>query len=198
MSQHYYSQTPKSESHPNNIQVDICGLKLKLITDAGVFSKNGLDYGSRTLLEAFREPDGVKGPLLDIGCGYGPIGITLSLLYPERPVTMIDVNERAVQLAKKNAEANQSNANVLQSNLFENVHGTYAAIISNPPIRAGKEIVHQILENSSDYLLEGGELWVVIQKKQGAPSAIKKLEMIYQDVEIKKKDKGYYVICAKR
>lgn len=198
MTQHYYSENPEIESHPNLLNTTVRGLALTLKTDAGVFSKKALDYGTRSLLEAFQMPDDVEGPILDIGCGYGPIGISLGLLYPNRHVTMVDVNERAIQLAKTNLELNGVQAEVFSSDLFACINGLYAVILSNPPIRAGKQIVHQILETSFDHLVEGGELWVVIQKKQGAPSAIKKLKMIFRDVEVKSKDKGYYIICAKR
>lgn len=198
MTQHYYSSIPESESHPNILKVNVRNLPLTFQTDAGVFSKKALDFGTRTMLEVFQAPEEVGGPILDIGCGYGPIGITLSLLYPERHVSMIDVNERAVQLTKINVGLNGVEANVFESYLFEKVTGKFSVIISNPPIRAGKDVVHGILEKSYDYLLENGELWVVIQKKQGAPSAIKKLKALYSEVDIKKKDKGYYVICAKR
>jgi 16S rRNA (guanine1207-N2)-methyltransferase len=195
---HYFSQSPKIESRPHVMKVNVCGVSLDFKTDRGVFSKNALDFGTRTLLESFRLPHEIEGAVLDVGCGYGPIGITLSRLYPDRHVTMIDVNERAVRLAKENVEFNKVKAEVFQSDLFEQVKGTYSVIVSNPPIRAGKAVVHEILVKSHTFLNEGGELWVVIQKKQGAPSAITKLKEIYNDVEIVRKDKGYYVICATR
>ena len=198
MVDHYFSQSPKIESRPQVVNVDICGVRLDLKTDRGVFSKNALDFGTRTLLEAFQLSSEIEGGILDVGCGYGPIGITLSQLYPERQVTMIDVNERAVELAKENVERNRVKADVFQSNLFEEVKGLFSAILSNPPIRAGKAVVHEILEKSYDYLNEGGELWVVIQKKQGAPSSLAKLKEVYSNVDIVRKEKGYYVICARR
>ncbi len=195
MTQHYYSQHPEIKSQPNLIQVQVDGLDFSFKTDSGVFSKMGLDYGTRVLLEAMQFPD-VEGPVLDVGCGYGPIGIVLKKRDTDRQVTMVDVNERAVELAKENAELNGVTVDVLQSYLFERVQGLYSLIVSNPPIRAGKAVVHQILEESCRYLKEEGELWIVIQKKQGAPSAIDKLKSLFQEVEVVKKDKGYYVIRA--
>jgi 16S rRNA (guanine1207-N2)-methyltransferase len=195
---HYYSQSPEIESQPQFVKINVCGVTIDLKTDRGVFSKNALDFGTRTLLEAFQLPKGVEGGILDVGCGYGPIGITLKLLHPDRQVTMIDVNERAVQLAKENVLRNSVKANIFQSHLFEQVEGLFSVILSNPPIRAGKAVVHEILEKSHDHLHEGGELWVVIQKKQGAPSALTKLKEVYREVETVRKDKGYYVFCAKR
>src|SRR5699024_2076257 len=114
----------------------------------------------------------------------------------QREVEMVDVNERALALAQKNADQNQiENVDVHLSNIYENVHQKqYAAIISNPPIRAGKKVVHTILADSYDLLLPGGTLTVVIQKKQGAPSAQKKMQEVFGNAEILKKDKGYYII----
>ena len=112
---------------------------------------------------------------------------------------MVDVNERALGLAKENAANNKiENVRILQSSVYENVDGKYAVILSNPPIRAGKDIVHEILEKAVEYLVSGGELWIVIQKKQGAPSALKKLEEVFSEVEVVEKKKGYYIIKSKK
>ncbi len=112
---------------------------------------------------------------------------------------MVDVNERALELAKENAANNNvENIRIFQSNVYEKVDGQYAAILSNPPIRAGKHIVHEILGKAFDHLVPGGELWIVIQKKQGAPSALKKLEETFAEVEIVEKKKGYYIIKSKK
>ena len=130
-----------------------------------------------------------------MGCGYGPIGLSLAYAW-HREVEMVDVNERALALAQKNATRNQiENVDIHVSNIYENVHqNQYAAIISNPPIRAGKKVVHTILADSYDLLAPGGTLTVVIQKKQGAPSAQKKMQEVFGNAEILKKDKGYYII----
>ncbi len=149
-------------------------LNLLFLSDHGVFSKNEVDFGSRLLIEAFQMPD-IKGDILDVGCGYGPIGLSLAKEFQGCEVHMVDVNERALGLAKENAANNRiENIRIFQSSVYENVDGEYAAILSNPPIRAGKDIVHEILEKAVEYLVPGGELWIVIQKKQGAPSALKK------------------------
>jgi 16S rRNA (guanine1207-N2)-methyltransferase len=136
--------------------------------------------------------------VLDVGCGYGPIGISAALLCPDGHVTMVDINERATQLAADNAKRNHiDNVTVLQSDLLEQVKGMrFDVVLTNPPIRAGKETVHRIFVDSYDCLVPGGSLWVVIQKKQGAPSAMAKLESLYNDVEEVSKDKGYRILKA--
>lgn len=158
-----------------------------------------MDFGSRVLIDAFELPE-VAGEILDVGCGYGPIGLSLAKAFPSREVHMVDVNERAMELAKENAKANNvENVSVFMSDRYEKVTSTnYAAILSNPPIRAGKTVVHEILEKAKDRLVVGGELWIVIQKKQGAPSALERLESLYEEVEVVTKKKGYYIIKSKK
>ena len=164
------------------------------MTDSGVFSRGIVDYGSRVLIEHFEAEDLPAGTLLDVGCGYGPIGLALAH-QTQRPVEMIDVNNRAVELAQENAKRNGIEADIHQSNIYETLHQeTYAAIISNPPIRAGKKVVHQILIEAEPLLKVGGSLTIVIQKKQGAPSAKSRMEEVFGNAEIVAKDKGYYII----
>lgn len=200
MSDHYYSHNPQVESNPQAWNFTLRQNVFHFKTDAGVFSKREVDFGSRLLIEAFELNVEVKGPILDVGCGYGPMGLAIAKSYPERKVEMIDVNERAVFLAQENARVNQvDNTNIYISSLFDRVEEKlFAAILTNPPIRAGKIIVHEILEKSVDHLTKAGELWVVIQKKQGAPSAIEKMKQVYGNVEIIVKKKGYYVIKSKK
>jgi 16S rRNA (guanine1207-N2)-methyltransferase len=199
MTDHYYSKNPSVSSKPMNWTYTLRGFNFDFKTDRGVFSKGEVDFGSRLLIESFNEPT-IDGPLLDVGCGYGPIGLALAKVFPQRQVHMIDVNERAVELATENSVKNHiKNTKIFASDMFENVQEKgYAAILTNPPIRAGKKTVFSILETSFRYLQTGGELWVVIQKKQGAPSVKKKLEELFGEVEIVKKDKGYYILNAKK
>ncbi|MBB3114279.1 16S rRNA (guanine1207-N2)-methyltransferase [Paenibacillus phyllosphaerae] len=196
MADHYYSKTPTTNHDRHSIEANIRGIKLRLTTDAGVFSKSGVDYGSRVLLENVEIS--LHAAVLDVGCGYGPIGLTLAKLVPSAHVTMIDVNERAVQLAQENARVNGvSNVAILQSDIYENVRNQkFDAIVTNPPIRAGKAVVHRILEEGAALLKPGGSIWVVIQKKQGAPSAEAKLEEVFGNVEEVTKDKGYRILRA--
>lgn len=197
MNEHYYSEHPRVESNPHFLKTTLRSLDLIFTTDAGVFSKNAIDFGSKLLIETFREP-AVPGDLLDMGCGYGPIGITLAKSFPTRRVTMVDINERAVALTEKNVKDNQVEAVVFQSSLFERVSGEFAAIVTNPPIRAGKRVVQQIFTEAHQFLKSQGELWIVIQKKQGAPSALKMLQTLYDRVDVVAKKKGYYILCAKK
>jgi len=199
LTDHYYTENPNTPSNPVHWQASIKGISLYFKTDRGVFSKNNVDFGSRLLIETFEKPV-IPGPILDIGCGWGAIGLTLAKWMPEREIHMVDINERAIDLAKDNAERNGiNNVEIFKSDIFENIHESqYAAIVTNPPIRAGKSVVHSIFENSYSHLSEHGELWVVIQKKQGAPSAKKKLEELFGTVEVVKKEKGYYILRAKK
>lgn len=196
LSNHYYSKQPTVASSKQQHEWELRGFKIKLATDAGVFSKSGVDYGSQVLIEVMQFAE--NATVLDVGCGYGPIGITAAKLAPKGHVTMIDINERAVQLSKANAKQNGvSNVTVLQSDLYEAVKDQrFDCIISNPPIRAGKVVVHRVFEEGYDLLNAGGSMWIVIQKKQGAPSAFEKLEQLFGEVEEVTKDKGYRIFKA--
>ncbi|OKP96369.1 class I SAM-dependent methyltransferase [Paenibacillus sp. P46E] len=198
MSQHYYSQQPDARHDRRTIDTVLRGKSLRFTSDAGVFSKGDIDYGSRVLIETMDIPDGIS--VLDVGCGYGPIGISAAYLAPKGHVTMIDINSRAVELARENARNNGiSNVTLLESDVLSAVKGQkFDVILTNPPIRAGKTVVHQIFEQAYEHLNEGGALWVVIQKKQGAPSAVAKLESMFEDVDEVGKDKGYRIIKAQK
>ncbi|MCQ4088868.1 class I SAM-dependent methyltransferase [Saccharibacillus sp. JS10] len=195
MSDHYYTDRPTAKHDRKTIEVELRGQKVRLVTDAGVFSKEGLDYGSRVLIDALDIPE--QSSVLDVGCGYGPIGIAAGLM-GAKSITMLDVNERAIELANENVASNGiSQAKALKSDLLESVlHQKFDVIITNPPIRAGKETVHRLFEQASECLNPGGSLWIVIQKKQGAPSAKAKLEMLFEQVEEVTKDKGYRIYKA--
>lgn len=197
MSEHYYSRTQKVESEPKYWDYTLRNKLFRFKTDNGVFSKKEVDFGSRLLIEVFELPN-VEGPVLDVGCGYGPIGLSIANNYPERNVHMIDVNERAIELAKANAEQNAvQNVEIYESDTLKSVEEfNFAAILTNPPIRAGKKTVHDIFDQSYEHLVTSGELWVVIQKKQGAPSAIEKLKERFTTVETIDKAKGYFIIKA--
>ncbi|KAB7666130.1 class I SAM-dependent methyltransferase [Bacillus sp. B1-b2] len=199
MTEHYYSRTQNVNSDPNYWDFTLKGNTIRFKTDNGVFSKKEVDFGSRMLIEAYQFPD-VYGDILDVGCGYGPIGLSIAKVSKDRTIHMVDVNQRAMELAKENAGNNQiKNVKVYESDrLLQVEKGRFASILTNPPIRAGKKIVHDILEQSYECLVNYGELWVVIQKKQGAPSAIEKLKRFFSEVEVVEKKKGYFIIKAKR
>lgn len=196
MSEHYYSARPTAASERKRIEVNLAGHDMLFYTDTAVFSKNAIDFGTRLLIETMRLPN--EGHILDIGCGYGPIGLTAAKISPRAHVTMVDVNERALQLARDNASLNHlNNVSIYESDRYEALGDRkFDCILTNPPIRAGKKIVHSILEGASEHLLENGALWVVIQKKQGAPSALTKLESCFPFVQVIAKKKGYFIIQA--
>lgn len=198
MSNQYFENNENLKSEEHEISFYFKGKKLRFIVDNGVFSKGGIDFGSSLLLQELIV-DNNKQKILDVGCGYGTFGITIAKFNSDIHVDMIDINRRALKLAKKNAELNDANnVTIFESNIYENVSQKYDLIITNPPIRAGKNIVHSIILDGFDYLNEGGSLWCVIQKKQGAESALKVLKNKYQEVIIHTKDKQYYIIESVR
>lgn len=197
MSDHYYSKKPHSPLKTTNINCTLRDQSFTFTTGTGVFSKRGVDFGSRLLIETFTEPT-IDGPFLDLGCGYGPIGISLASTHKNRSVIMTDINERAVYLTNENIKENNiHNAKSFVSEGFGQVEeDKFAAIITNPPIRAGKKVVYPLIEESFERLRKSGVLWVVIQKKQGAPSFIRFLKTLFPDVVVKERRKGYYIIRA--
>ena len=195
MAHQYFEDNRELEHDQKIICFILRGKNYNFITDNGVFSKNTIDFGSYTLIESIDFADLPDGNLLDLGCGYGPMGISLANENPERTVDMSDVNERALDLAKENAKLNNvENVNIFQSDIYENITDKYAAIYTNPPIRAGKIVVSTMISDAKKYLNKSGQLWVVIQKKQGAPSAKKLMDETFGNVEIVKKNKGYYIL----
>ncbi|MEK3955459.1 16S rRNA m(2)G 1207 methyltransferase [Psychrobacillus psychrotolerans] len=197
MSDHYYSRKPQTESKPRHWNFTLLGHNFRFETDAGVFSKSEVDFGSRVLIDAFEAPD-LEGPILDIGCGYGPIGLSIAKANERRTVHLVDVNTRAIQLAEKNAAANGiQNVRIYESDGLSAVDtANFAAIITNPPIRAGKETIFRFYNESYEKLVSKGELWIVIQKKQGAPSTFSYLEEIFGQVDLVDKARGYWIIKA--
>ena len=192
MAQYFDNVDLKSEIRKFN--VTIFNSSYSFFSDNGVFCKEHLDFGTRLLLESIPWKE-INGPILDVGCGYGPIGIIASKI-THFPVTMCDINKRALHLANMNAKENQVNVTVLESNCYENITGTFQTIITNPPIRAGKKIVYEILFSAKKYLLPDGQLFLVIHKDQGAKTVIKDLEKEY-DVEVLEKKKSFFVIKCK-
>lgn len=198
MSEHYYSNKPQTESKPRHFDFVLLGQTFSFETDAGVFSKSEVDFGSRLLIDTFEAPT-QQGDIYDIGCGYGPIGLSIAKANADRTVYMFDVNERAIALSKKNAERNGvQNVRIFESNGLSAIahNAQAAAILTNPPIRAGKDVVFRFYEEACEHLVTGGDLWVVIQKKQGAPSTVAYLEEHFSEVAVMAKKKGYWIIKA--
>lgn len=189
---HYFT----NEQLPSDIQETTCvvlGNHFKFLTDNGVFSKDGLDFGSRLLLEVIPREE-VGGKILDMGCGYGVFGIVLARVTSHR-VDMVDVNHRALHLSKRNAKLNGVSdlVSIFESNCYSNISEKYSTIITNPPIRAGKKIVYDIVMNARNYLEDDGNLYLVIRKEQGAKSLIVDLEKVYT-VKVLEKKKGFFII----
>lgn len=193
MSHYFTNDYVKSEE--KLVKVIVKDIHLKFIVDNGVFSKKGLDFGTRTLLENINL-ETLKGDILDFGCGYGPIGIYLKKK-TNANIDCIDINERALALASKNAKLNNVKINIFKSNIYENINKKYDAIVTNPPIRVGKKTLYEILFKAENYLKENAALWLVINKNSGAKSLVKDLAKTY-DVTVVAKNKGFYIICAKK
>ena len=186
---YYFDNDTKVESKEVITKAEIGNILFTFITDNNVFSKRGLDFGTRTLLE---NVGNINGDVLDFGCGYGPIGIYLKKKFNVN-VDMIDINKRALNLAKKNAKLNNVDVMIFESNIYEQVTKMYDYIITNPPIRVGKVILYEILINASNYLKENGHLIFVINKDQGAKSVMRDMEKYY-NVKLVVKNKGFFVI----
>ena|SRR5690554_266373 len=191
---HYFIHDETLESKPFFFKINLFNEPFTFKSDQGVFSKNELDYGSKTLLKTIKIGNHQK--VLDIGCGIGIMGIILKRLNPKITLLMSDVHKRAVELAKENIKLNQVDAHVVESNLFEAIDETFDLILSNPPIRAGKKVIYALYQEAHTHLNDGGSLWLVVRKNQGAKSTVHYLKTLFKEVFIKEKDKGYYVIYA--
>lgn len=194
---HYFTNNPGLPEEEREFEVRIRGLSVRLRSDAGVFSKRGLDFGTRLLIEAVELPEFAKA--VDLGCGYGPVAAVLGRVYSMSKWTLVDVNERAVALARRNTESFQNRRRVVVSDGFSEVPDIAAnAVILNPPIRAGKIVVYRLFQEAYDHLVDGGALWIVIQKKQGAASARKELQRLFPVVDAVARSGGYHVFRALR
>jgi len=193
---HYYTPNPSTDHNVKLIEATLRGGLFRFYTDTGVFSKTQVDYGSRVLIEAMRIPAGAD--VLDLGCGYGPLGIAAAAQNPNGQITFVDINARALDLAAQNCVLNGVvNPTFILSDGFASITaGAFDVILINPPIRAGKDVVFRLYRGAVEHLKPGGSLWVVIQKKQGAPSTERELALCFSSVHIRERDKGYYVYEA--
>ncbi len=192
MSEHYYTGRPSSESRETAFETAFAGETFRFVCDRGVFSINELDEGTRILLSPLPP---LAGRILDLGCGWGPVGVILGCKYPRAQIVMSDVNERAAALAEKNLALNGvKNARVVVSDGLEKVEGTFDAVITNPPIRAGKQVIYRLFAESAEKLNESGAVYIVIRRQQGAESALKYLKTVFAQVETVEKSGGFWVI----
>ena len=197
MPHQYFEDNTNLPSNIQKITFSIKGKKLDFLTDNGVFSKTSIDLGSRNLLKYAIINDAKT--ILDVGCGYGTIGLSIAKLYPNTKVDMVDISERALDLARQNKSINTiENAEIFASDSYQNITKNYDMIITNPPIRAGKKIVNDIVIGGGSHLNENGNLWCVIQKKHGAQSLIKAMKEVYTSVEVVNVVDEYCIIKAQK
>ncbi len=190
---HYFTNNEQLKSEIRYINYSYGDIKITFASDNGVFSKDKIDYGSKFLVETFLKKADIKnGSFLDLGCGYGFIGITLAKILDVQ-ISMSDINKRAVHLTKINLKDNNIKAQVYLSDGFTDINDIFDIIITNPPIRVGKNILLRLLLDSVSHLKNNGELWFVIRKDQGAKSIINILEEEHK-CEIVAKSKGFYII----
>ncbi|MBN9613035.1 MAG: methyltransferase [Actinobacteria bacterium] len=210
MNQHYFSEAPSGDFTPREIEVELAGETRRLITAGGVFSPEHLDQGTQVLLRTLAGPDTrlrgaheapeAHGPILDIGCGWGPIALDAALRHPDATVWAIDVNERARELTASNAEQlGLTNVRVAASDDVPD-ELRFRSIRSNPPIRVGKEVLHGILREWLPRLTEGGTAHLVVAKHLGAESLQRWIGAEFPGLEVSRmaRDKGFHVIAAHR
>lgn len=195
-----YFDNVEGLAHQNlSFSYEMFGERFTLKSDAGVFSKDGLDDGSRLLLETIAKTD-LGTEILDLGCGVGPIGLTLARLDPSRHVTLADVNLRALDCCKENAKSLgvEDQVTIIPSDVYSNIATSFSTIVTNPPIRAGKKVTYAMYAGALSHLNEGGSLILVIRKQQGAPSCQRYLETLFASVSVVSQHKGYRILIAKK
>ena len=196
MPDHYYTCAPTSAHEERHFAAEFAGKTLRFETDAGVFSKQHIDPGSLLLCKSL--PQELCGEVLDMGCGWGAMSVMTMAAHPDVRMTMADVNERALDLAVRNVHQNGMQAKALLSDGFAAIEGEFDAVITNPPIRAGKAVIYKLFEDALAHLKPGGALYLVIRKQQGAPSALKYLQTLYETARVIEREGGYWIIeCQK-
>lgn len=194
MNDQYYTAEPSSQSRPVTCAFPYRGYGLNFMTDAGVFSRGELDQGTRLLLDALPE---LNGDVLDLGCGWGAIGVALGKCNPDAHITMADVNRRALDLARNNAGSNGVTAKCVESDgMSALMDCRFRTVVTNPPIRAGKQVIYQMFADIAKVLEDEGEMYLVIRKQQGAESCMKYLKTLYGSVEKLDKSAGFWVLKA--
>ena len=197
----YFTKNPTTDKEIYKFDWNIGAEKFYFYSSNSVFSKSGMDFGSMLLVETvIRENEKFGGSILDLGSGYGPIGVILAKSLNKSSITMSDINERALELCLMNIKENkvENKVKIINSSAFENIDGKFDMVVTNPPIRAGKDVVFSFYEGAYEHLNEGGTLYVVIQKKQGAPSTKTKLESLFGNCQTAEKKSGYFIFRAEK
>ncbi len=196
MAGHYFSRRPEAPERRGLLRCRLRGLDFEFVTSSGVFSPRALDRGTRLLVESMVLPE--SGAVLDLGCGYGPVGIVAARLRPGLEVWMTDVNERAVALAEENARRNEVSVVVRLGDLYEPVGGSvFGAILSNPPISAGmRRVVEPLVGGAVDHLVGGGSLQMVVQSNKGGRTVASLMEGFFGSVEVVARGGGYRVLMS--
>ncbi len=192
----YFENDSNIKSNKKIIDFIFRNKKYSVYSDNGVFSKDRFDYGTRVLLDSI-DIDNLSGNILDLGCGIGVVGIILGTINKNINIDMVDINERAINLTKENLNLNNIKNNVFVSDVYSNVNNKYDYIITNPPIRAGKDTIRKFLLGGYDYLNDNGILYFVMRKDHGVKSMTKELNDLF-NTNIIKRDKGFYVIECKK
>lgn len=193
---HYFTDNRQLPQNRKDISFRFSCFDLVFTSDNGVFSKDKIDEGSQILLQALLDEE-LGDKILDVGSGIGVLGITLKKCYPQMQVDMVEINPRAVELSQINAKQNKCLVNIIQSDLYHEVSNcNYSSIITNPPIRAGKQVIYAIFDEAFDYLKQEGCLFVVIRKSHGALSAQNHICDKFGKCEIIYRDKGYFILKA--
>lgn len=196
MSEQYFQAAPTSAHDVRRLAFTLNGRLYLVETDAGVFSRDGLDEGSALLLDAVLPH--LKGRVLDLGCGWGAVGLVAATQVSGLEVVMTDINGRAVELARRNLDANRARATLFCGDGLDAVQGDFDWILLNPPIRAGKQAVYKLFSDSAARLNTGGTLAIVIRKQQGALSAKAFLDTIFGSVSLIGRKKGYHIYFCGR
>jgi 16S rRNA (guanine1207-N2)-methyltransferase len=196
--EHYFTSKQKSTDKEFVINFNFHSINFKFLSSKGVFSKKKIDRGTIVLLKHISPLENSK--VLDLGCGYGVIGIIIAKLYPSSSITMVEINKRAFNLAKKNVKLNQvKNANVICGNLYEPIQNKkFDLIVSNPPISAGLSVCYKIIEKAKEHLKENGRLQIVAKKKKGGSRLMEKMIETFGNCEIIGKEKGYYIYQSEK
>lgn len=200
---HYFDENPTTPSGPKTLEARFHGIDFVFTSDTAVFAKRQIDYGTKLLLDTaildLHTRCIKKGRLLDLGCGYGVIGITMKRVFPAMEVVMADVNQRAISLTSENVKTNHCPfVSIVSSDAWANIEGDFDIVITNPPVRAGKKTVFSFYDGAFEHLTPGGFLYVVLQKKQGAPSSLTHMEQLFGNCEIIEKDAGYWIMRSQK